>query len=74
MRPLATDELPVPPEQCPRGHDERLPTLPRQDPARRGEQHPVSPVEEWPANPSREDRELMSEDQQLGFAFQVTAI
>jgi hypothetical protein len=64
----------MPPEQCSRGHDERLPTFPRQDPARRGEQHPVSPAEERPANPSREDLELMSEDQQLGFAFQVTVI
>jgi hypothetical protein len=31
-------------------------------------------VEERPANPFREDLDLMSEDQQLGFAFQVTVI
>jgi hypothetical protein len=72
IRPLATDELPVPLEQCPRGHDEGPPLLPRQDPARRGEQHPVSPAKSGPANASLKHLELVSKDQQFGF--QVIAI
>jgi hypothetical protein len=39
-----------------------------------GEQHSVPPAKRRAANASREDLELMSKDQQLGFALQVAAI
>jgi len=46
----------------------------RENPAGRGEQHPVSTAERRPASAPREHLDLMSENQQLGFPFQVTAI
>ncbi|MGH2652359.1 MAG: hypothetical protein ACRDHK_14245, partial [Actinomycetota bacterium] len=63
----------MPPKECPRGHHEGLPTLSWQDPAHRGEQHPVTPAERRPVNGPQGDLELMSEDQQFGLPFQVTA-
>ena len=60
--PLAADQLSVPPEQGPRGHDERLPSIPGQDPAGRGEKHPIPTTERRPATRSREHLDLMSED------------
>ncbi len=41
VRPLASDEVPVPPEQDSGGHDERLPPMTWEEPAGGGEQHPV---------------------------------
>ncbi len=73
IRPLPPNERPVPPEQGPRGHDERPPSVPRQGPARRGEQHPVPRAEERPASAPREHLDLIPEDQQLGFPFQVSS-
>jgi hypothetical protein len=71
---FAPDELPVPPQHGSRTHDEHVPPLSCQDPARRGEQRPVSPAKRRSANASREDLQLMTEDQKLGFALQVAAI
>jgi hypothetical protein len=64
----------VPPEQGSRGHHERRPALPRQDTTGRGEQDPVPPPERQAANAAGEHLELMSEDKQLGFPFELAAI
>ncbi len=72
VRPLAANELSVPPEQCPRSHDERPPPIAREDPARRREQHLVAGAEPRAANSPREHLYLMSQNQQLDVPLQVT--
>lgn len=67
-RPLAPDELPVPTEDRRRGHDEPTPAVAVDQIRQRRDHHPVPPTQARPGARPLQDRELMTEHQDLSFA------
>jgi hypothetical protein len=65
--PLSSYQLPVPSQERLRSDHERGPPLPRKDPARRGQEHPIQSLEPRAARLASDHAELMAQDQDLKF-------
>ena len=61
VSPLAPDELAMPPKERPRRDHERGPSVPRQRPARRGEERPVAVLQLWTPDRAAEHPHLVAE-------------
>lgn len=65
MGPLPSHQLPVPPKHRLRAHHEGGPDGTGEDPARRGERHPIQPAEAEAARLAPEDLQLVAKDEDL---------
>ena len=67
-RPFAPDELPVPADDRRRGHDEPTPAVAADQIRQHRDHHPVPAAQARPGVRPLQDRELMTEHQDLSFA------